>query len=526
MFELAFLIGVYAYSIFLLGILGLLYKNIIILVSLIFISIILVYYKTKLLNIKSSSKLKNLSLLSKILLILIIIQALVNLIGVLGPEISFDALWYHLTLPKIFLQSHRIFHINGSLLYYSDLPKNIEMLYVAGLSFSNEILAKLIHYIFGLLNLILIFKISRKFLNVNYSFLSCVIFYSSLVVGWLSIVSYVDLGTAFFTSVSFYCFLEWMDKNTRKYLVFTAIITGFAIATKIVALNLIPIYIILILVLSSKHKLKYKLIFTQVLLFGISAIFFALPWFIFSFINTGNAFYPLFDSNLGIVNKFNFLSIFDLFLNSPDPINPIYLITIPLVIFSFIKFEFKIKILAFYSLLALFFWYINSAIGGSRFILPYLGVYSIVVSYTINILKDKNLKNITFCLIILLSVISITYRSLANYKFIPVVLGKESKVLFLSTHLNFSFGDFYDTDGYFKNNIKPTDKVLLYGFHNIYYVDFPFIDSSFAVSGDKFNYIATQNVNLPNRFSNWKEIYYNRLTNVKVYSLGQKQWVY
>ena len=86
-----------------------------------------------------------------------------------------------------------------------------------------------------------------------------------------------------------------------------------------------------------------------------------------------------------------------------------------------------------------------------------------------------------------------------------------------SKHLNFSFGDFYDSNNYFKNNIKPNDKVLLYGFHNLYYVDFPFIDSSFAKNSDKFNYIAVQNSKLPKEFSNWKQIYYNEVTKVGVY---------
>ncbi len=68
--------------------------------------------------------------------------------------------------------------------------------------------------------------------------------------------------------------------------------------------------------------------------------------------------------------------------------------------------------------------------------------------------------------------------------------------------------------------------MLLYGFHNLYYADFPFIDSSWVEKGDKFNYIATQNSDLPNKFSNWKLIYYNKTTNIKLYTLDRKLWEY
>jgi len=61
------------------------------------------------------------------MMILIVLQAFVNIIGVFGPELAFDALWYHLTLPKLYLVHHSIFFIPGGLLYYSGMPKIAEM---------------------------------------------------------------------------------------------------------------------------------------------------------------------------------------------------------------------------------------------------------------------------------------------------------------------------------------------------------------------------------------------------------------
>jgi hypothetical protein len=134
-------------------------------------------------------------------------------------------------------------------------------------------------------------------------------------------------------------------------------------------------------------------------------------------------------------------------------------------------------------------------------------------------------KNFLLVTIIIVSIISITYRLAANAKYIPVIFGLQSKDAYLINNLNFSFGDFYDTDKYFKKNIKSTDRVLLFGSHNLYYVDFSFIDSSWVKNGDKFNYIAVQNSKLPKQFKHWKRIYKNEKTHVELYSLGGK-WEY
>ena len=42
------------------------------------------------------------------LFVILIGQILVNLIGALGPELGFDALWYHLTEAKLFWRPARL----------------------------------------------------------------------------------------------------------------------------------------------------------------------------------------------------------------------------------------------------------------------------------------------------------------------------------------------------------------------------------------------------------------------------------
>jgi len=530
MFTFAFLIGLYSYSILLLGLFHLLYFPFLFLISLFFFFLALLYFKKiKVFKLKLDFNKDKIILLS---LVLLFTQLLINLVGVLGPEISFDALWYHLTIPKIFLSQHTVFHIPGNLLYYSDMPKNMEMIYIAAISLGTETLAKLVHFIFGILIVLVVYRIGKKYLGIKYALLACLIFVSNLVFGWESITAYIDLGRTFFEIIALYFILAWAKTKDVKNIYKSSIMVGFAIATKLIALASIPIFLGIILFVclitnpaSKKSLVKYLFIFTFI------SFLIPMPWFIFSFINTGDPFYPFLSflklSSGNIFSLQYFIASFkELFVYSQDPINPIYIIVLPLIFVGFIKFKTPSKIIVIYCFLSLFFWYFTPKLGGGRFILPYLPAFSILAAYAIKEIKGRFLGRYLIILVFIFSLLSIFYRGVANYKFLPVVLGKETKTQFLSNKLNFKFGDFYDTDNYFKTHIKLTDIVLLYGFHNLYYIDFPFIDSSYVKKGDTFNFIATQWSNLPKQFSNWKLIYYNRLTSVKLYSLGGKICVY
>lgn len=526
MFALALIIGTYSYTIFALGILGFLYRELIVILTIVFVMMSFAYFR------KKPEDFPRINLINKNirpLLLLFIIMMAVNLVGVLGPELSFDALWYHLTLPKIFLENNSINFIPGGLFYYSVMSKLTEMLYIGGLSFGSEVFPKLIHFAFGILTSIVVYKISRKYLDEKLSFLASLIFYGSLVVAWESITAYIDLSRAFFEVMALWGFIEYVESKNKKWLIESAVMTGLAVSTKLIALGSLPIFVLLIF-LFEKNRSKA---FRNGALFSVVTLLISFPWFFFSIMNTGNPFYPAFSGlyqiglSPNLLNPVNFIKdFFVLFFEAGDPISPIFVILLPLTFVYIRKFTKNQKIVVLYSIFALLVWYITPRTGGGRFILPYLPAFSILTAFIISKIDNKLLKQYVGFLILFICLITIAYRGVANLKYLPVVLGVQSKNEFLSRNLNFNFGDFYDTDGYFTKNIRSGDKVLLYGFHNLFYANFPFIHESFVKTGDRFNYIAIQNANLPERFSHWNLIYENDKTNVRLYSLGGMRWTY
>lgn len=520
MFELAIVIGIYSYLLFALGVLHLIYP-----LTILPLSVIVFYFLFRLFkDTFKLPKIRNWAKEEKLIISLISLFAIINLIGVLSPEFSFDALWYHLTLPKIYIQDHAIKHISGGLLYYSNMPKLIDLTFIPALMFGNEILAKFIHFLFGILCCIALYKCSKIFLGRTFSLLVVLIFYSNIAVAWLSTVAYIDLGRTFFEIMAFWGVIKFIQKKQSKWLDESAVMLGLAISSKLLAIGSLPIFLAMIVFI-----LRGKNFLLPVLRYSLITILIVSPWFVFSFFNTGNFFYPFFTSIYPIkagldLNIGNFL--WQTFVFNQDKISPIYVLILPLYLMLRKKFNAEEKLIALYVGISILILYITPKTGGGRFLIAYLPVFSLFVVLIIKHLDRDVIKRFCIFLIFAAATTGIVYRTSAEIKYFSYLLGKESKQQFLSKHLNFKFGDFYDTDGYFANNITQKDKILLYGFHNLYYANFPFLDSSWVKKGDTFNYVAVQNAELPKRFSSWDIIYQNQTTGVKLYTLNKTRWIY
>jgi hypothetical protein len=325
--------------------------------------------------------------------------------------------------------------------------------------------------------------------------------------------------------MALWAFLLWFELRKRKWLIISAIMVGFAICTKLLALGSVGIFVILILYTAYEKRKCNVSVIRDVSLFVITALVVALPWFLYAFMNTGNPVYPLFSNSIELSSEkrlvINFLpDVWKGFMQSSDPISPIYMIFLPLIIIFYLKFSKESKLVTLYSLLAIIIWYLTPRMGGGRFLLPYLPAFSILCAAVLFYISNKRnhmLYRFLLGIIIFVSVTTIGYRAAATYKYLPVLTGEQTKTEFLNNNLNFNFGDFYDTDNYFSQHINSTDRVLLYGFHNLYYVEFPYIHATWVAKGDTFNYIAVQGDGFPVKYRNWQLIYSNDKTTVKLY---------
>lgn len=521
MFVLALAIGIYSYIIFFIGLIGKINYVTIFITSFLFLGLV-VYLLEKRMYPKSEIIVLFKSRKKRIVFFLLFIFSIINLVGALGPETAFDSLWYHLTIPKIFIEKGSTYFIEGNLFYYSLMPKLTEMLYLSSLILSNEILAKTIHFMFGILALCVVYKLARLYTNKFYSLVASLIFYSNLVVAWLSITAFADLTRAFYESLSLCSYLLFKTQNKERYLILSAAFLGFSIASKVLSILSVPIFILL-LFLNNKESLEIKI--RNSFKFLLITFVVSSPFYLQSFYYTQNPVYPLF-SKLKFENynslTFDFerilLAFRDFFITSQDPVSPIYLIIFPFFILHIKNLYQKYKNLVLFVLFSLVVLAITPTEGGGRFIVQFLPAYSVLTVLTIQNMNSKIIKKTLLVTVFAITIINLSYRSLANYKYIPVIFNFQTKENFLLSNLNFNFGDFYDE----KNKIKEivgNDKVLILGYHNLYYVDFAFTLEDWK--DEDFKYVLTNESKVPEKYKNSEKVYENKITKANLYKLNK-----
>jgi len=212
------------------------------------------------------------------------------------PPISRDALIHHLAIPKLWLKHGGFYEIPWA--EYSYYPMYINLLYLVCLYFKNDIAPKFIHFGFGVATGWLIYIYLKEKFDRNWGLLGMMIFLTTPIVVWLSTTAYIDLGMTFFTTASVLAFVKWRDSdyNQLKWLVISSICMGIAIGSKynaLIAWFILNLILMLSYVRSTNKQigaLQYGVIF-----FVLTALV-ASPWYLKNYFQTGNPFYPLFNS--------------------------------------------------------------------------------------------------------------------------------------------------------------------------------------------------------------------------------------
>jgi len=300
-------LAVLAYVAFFLGIVGLLYKSIFISILLLLL-ILLIKDIIKIISILFHS-LRNLKKIIKkakfnfftILLLFLLLFAVLNFIISFSPAWNADALAYHLAVPKIYIENHKIIDIPH--IFYSNFPSLIDMISMIGLLLHNSILSHLFAYALGITLILAIYSFCKKFFNTKIAILASLIFYSfPMVIEFVS-TTYIDIQLALFVFLSIYGLFMYLTSKKNSWLFLSAIFIGFAISSKV--FGIIGATGILILLAHNlflrlvKNEINYKDVFFKILVFCLIAFIITMPWLLKSYFFTGNPVWPFFNSFFG-----------------------------------------------------------------------------------------------------------------------------------------------------------------------------------------------------------------------------------
>ena len=246
-------------------------------------------------SIKSGVKENWLICVNVFLLICLIVS---NVILALVPPVSKDALVHHLTVPKLYLKYGCIYEI--PFMRFSYYPMNLDLLYLIPLYFGNDIIAKFIHFSFGLLTSWLIFAYLRRRINLTYAFFGVLFFLSIPIIVKLSITVYVDLGLIFFSTASLLALLKWIESGFRlRFLFISAVFCGLAMGTKYNGLIIFFLLTLFAPFVYSRYNQAENPGFSKTaghaVIFALIALLIFSPWMIRNYIWTNNPIYPLYD---------------------------------------------------------------------------------------------------------------------------------------------------------------------------------------------------------------------------------------
>ena len=245
--------------------------------------------------------------------------ALITFIATFAPPIptvtEWDSLSYHLAVPKMFIQEHRINYI--PFMHHSNFPFTIEMLYTLGLILWDPMSAgqaKLFHwmYFMGCVGVAALVAADlgnecQRIIGQRRVSVSLPLFprRAAAVAGAAAVcatpvavaqsyTAYVDVALAFYVLLSVHALLRWQQTGERNRLLLLGVCVGLAMGVKYSG---VLIAIMAGAVVTWALWRKWDPVRGQWRSFAVAAVLaflIAAPWYVKNIVNTGNPVFPFF----------------------------------------------------------------------------------------------------------------------------------------------------------------------------------------------------------------------------------------
>lgn len=334
-----------------------------------------------------------------------------GLYAALIPPTGFDVLMYHLGVPRMYLDAHRIFptpDVNGSA-----FPFGIEMLYLLGMMAEGVISANMVNYSFAILGGLAAVVFARRFVKGASALLAFAIYISIPMVCWLMPQAYVELGMAAFTMLALHALYSYMETEEQGWLMVAAVLAGFTMAIKYTG-AIIAFFFIAVIIANGLFLVKrgWKGAMKEVAIFAALAAAVSAPWYIKNALYYANPVYPLLQNIFGqgssIIGEStsgyrtggagdmvlrHLASFWRTTLNAKDyqvgwssALGPCLLMFIP-GIFLFKRLE---KALKYLLLFCLAYFLVIITVGNIRYLVPIMPALALVAAYPAGrLMKDE-----------------------------------------------------------------------------------------------------------------------------------------
>jgi len=211
----------------------------------------------------------------------------------LTPPIAWDSQVYHLTGPKLYIEQGAI--TGGIDIPYLGFPALVDTLFAAAMLLRGPAVAKLIHFGYALLSLLLLYAAGSRYLTRRAAWLAMAILVAAPTITLLASWAYVDLAALFYELAAVYLLARGLEREgtaRTRILILAGACCGFAVGVKYTAI-LLPVTLSGAILWFGRRK-GWRAGLRQAAVFGVVAALVASPWFLRNWAFTGNPIYPFF----------------------------------------------------------------------------------------------------------------------------------------------------------------------------------------------------------------------------------------
>jgi len=452
----------------------------------------------------------------------LLVFVLASLPAALAPSagLDWDGLAEHLAMAKEWVKAGRIIPLWYD--HHSQFPATLQMLYALALLLRGATAAKLFHFSFGLIALGAVFVLTRRHLSGAAAPWAAVMLAATPVFSWLMGAASVDLAVVACVLLAVHFFLEWISSGAVRDAALGGLLGGAAMAFKMQGIAYFGLLLIFALYIAWRQRRQETQRWRAVALFATVGLLVASPWYIKSWVITGNPVYPfaysIFGGKQWSVQQAQWyrhyqlqlgpgelpprqilasmpwygrlfagprqplrllLAPFNVTLNPPaftDPVSaaaavmffaigPLYLIFVPMLLFLPRR-PGKLKVLLLLFGL-LWVWWLYS-MQQSRFLLPTLAILAPAGAYALHRCTQHKgvLRGTTLAVVMTWLVIILLIKAISLYTALPVVAGTVNQEQYLASSL-----EPYPVISYINSYTPPDAKVISYGEVRLFYLE-------------------------------------------------------
>jgi hypothetical protein len=227
---------------------------------------------------------------------LILLATLATILAVGAPETFYDALVYHLALPKLYLLRSAVVPTPENI--YSGLPQGIQMIYGLALAVSGEDFAGLLHASFAFATTVGLWVSVGRIAGAQSGAMAAVLFQFCPIVLYASGMCGVDLAAAFYGLVAYSVAagaLGTARESARGRSLIIGLLLGFALGVKVNAIPLAVMVALVHVMLEVQRDGGRHAAAWTIAALGLAAA----PWPLKNLWFYGNPFYPFMHDRFG-----------------------------------------------------------------------------------------------------------------------------------------------------------------------------------------------------------------------------------